>query len=69
MNTPHTLDQYSASDRFLGRRLTKTFGEWLAIAERHDTWHELPDDQRVPTIENVAAFLDDYANFQKEEGA
>jgi hypothetical protein len=66
MNTPHNLDPYSARDCFLGRRFTKTFGEWLAICERHGQWCELPDEQRAPTIENIAAFLDDYADFQKE---
>ena len=67
MNTPHTFDHYSARDRAIGKRITRSFGHWLAECERHDTWHELPDEQRVPTIENVAAFLEDYADFQKEE--
>jgi hypothetical protein len=64
---PHTLDRYSAKDRYLGRRLTFSFGEWLEKCERHDDWRELPDDKRAPTIENVAAFLDDYVAFEKVE--
>jgi len=66
MNTPHTFDHYSARDCAIGKRITLPFGAWLDKCERHDLWHELPDEQRVPTIENVAAFLDDYADFEEE---
>ena len=50
--------------KFPGRRITKSFGAWLEECERHDTWHDLPDEQRQPTLANVAAFLDDYEDFQ-----
>jgi len=65
MTTPHTFDQYAATDRAIGRRITKSFGAWLQECKRHDSWHELPDDQREPTLANVAAFLDDYTGFEK----
>jgi len=55
MRTPHTLDHYEATDRAIGRRITKSFGAWLEECERHDTWHELPDEQRQPTLANAAA--------------
>jgi len=64
MTTPHTFDHYTATDRAIGQRVTKSFGAWLEECERHDTWHELPDKQRQPTLANVAAFLDDYQDFQ-----
>lgn len=61
---PHTLDHFSARMRFPGGRITKSFGAWLEECERHDSWHELPEEQRKPTLANVAAFLDDYADFE-----
>ena len=61
---PHALDHFSAKDRSIGRRITKSFGAWLEECERHDSWHELPEEQRKPTLANVAAFLDDYADFE-----
>jgi hypothetical protein len=67
MTTPYIFDKYSALDRAIGKRVTRSFNRWLAECERHDTWHELPDAQSAPTIKNIAAFLDDYADFQKEE--
>ena len=63
-DTPHTLDHFSAQDRSIGRRITKSFGAWLEECERHDSWHEPPEEQRKPTLANVAAFLDDYADFE-----
>jgi hypothetical protein len=63
-DTPHTLDHFSARMRFPGGRVTKSFGAWLEECERHDSWHELPEEQRKPTLANVAAFLDDYADFE-----
>jgi hypothetical protein len=63
-DTPHTLDHFSAQDRAIGRRITHSFGAWLEECERHDSWHELPEEQRKPTLANVAAFLDDYADFE-----
>ena len=63
-DTPHTLDHFSARMRFPGGRITKSFGAWLEECERHDSWHELPAEQRKPTLANVAAFLDDYADFE-----
>jgi hypothetical protein len=66
MNTPHKLDHYSALDHSIGRRVTKSFGGWLEICEQHDSWHELPEDKQQPTLENVAAFLDDYRDFREE---
>ena len=63
-DTPHTLDHFSARMKFPGRRITKSFGAWLEECERHDAWHDLPDKQRQPTLANVAAFLDDYEDFQ-----
>jgi hypothetical protein len=63
-DTPHTLDHFSARMRFPGGRITKSFGAWLEECERHDSWHELPEEQRKPTLANVAAFLDDYADFE-----
>jgi hypothetical protein len=67
MNTPHIYDRYSARDCAINKRITLSFGEWLAKCERHDAWYDLPAGQREPTIENVAAFLDDYAAFEKVE--
>jgi hypothetical protein len=61
---PHTLDHFSAQDRAIGRRITHSFGHWLEKCESHDSWHELPEEQRKPTLANVAAFLDDYADFE-----
>jgi hypothetical protein len=63
-DTPHTLDHFSARMRFPGGRVTKSFGAWLEECERHDSWRELPEEQRKPTLANVAAFLDDYADFE-----
>jgi hypothetical protein len=63
-DTPHTLDHFSAQDRSIGRRITHSFGHWLEKCESHDSWHELPEEQRKPTLANVAAFLDDYADFE-----
>jgi hypothetical protein len=63
-DTPHTLDHFSARMRFPGGRVTKSFGAWLEECERHDSWHELSEEQRKPTLANVAAFLDDYADFE-----
>jgi hypothetical protein len=63
-DTPHTLDHFSARMRFPGGRVTKSFGAWLEECERHDSWHELPEEQRKPTLSNVGAFLDDYADFE-----
>jgi hypothetical protein len=53
----------SAHRTDIGRRNT-SFGAWLEECERHDSWHELPEEQRKPTLANVAAFLDDYADFE-----
>jgi hypothetical protein len=63
-DTPHTLDHFSAQDRAIGRRITHSFGHWLEKCESHDSWHELPEEQRKQTLANVAAFLDDYADFE-----
>jgi hypothetical protein len=65
MNTPHTFDQYSARDCFLNRRITKSYGEWLAICQRHDSWHEERPLGEV-SMEDIALFLDDYCDFKKE---
>jgi hypothetical protein len=67
MKTQHT--QYSARDRYLGRRIIKTLDGWIAECERHDVWHDMPDSEREPTILNIAAFLDDYTDFREERGA
>ena len=64
MTTPNTLDHFSAVDRAIGRRITRSFASWLELCTRHDAWHELPDDKQTPTLENVAAFLDDYTGFE-----
>lgn len=64
MTTPHTLDHFSAVDRAIGRRITRSFATWLELCTRHDAWHELPEDKQAPTLENVAAFLDDYTGFE-----
>ena len=65
--TTHTHNtKYSARDRYLGRRTTKTLDGWLAECERHDAWHDLPDAERAPTLLNIAAFLNDYCDFQEE---
>lgn len=65
--TPHDLDRYSAKINAVGRRTTKAFSTWLSECERHDAWHELPAEQREPTLENVKAFLDDYSDWSREE--
>lgn len=64
MTTPDTLDHFSAVDRAIGRRITRSFASWLELCTRHDAWHELPENKQTPTLQNVAAFLDDYAGFQ-----
>lgn len=58
---PHPLDRYSARDRAIGKRITKSFNGWLVECERHDEW------DGEPTLENVKAFLDDYTDWQQEE--
>jgi len=65
---PHTLDHFSARMCFPGGRVTKSFGAWLEECERHESWHELPEEQRKATLANVAAFLDDYSDFEPDEG-
>ena len=60
---PHPLDRYSARDRAIGKRITLSFGAWLEKCERSDAWH---DGDYEPTLENVKAFLDDYADWQAE---
>ncbi len=58
---PDPLDRFSAVDRAIGRRVEKSFGEWVAICEQHDAWHEQNNE---PTLANVKAFLDDYNDWQ-----
>jgi hypothetical protein len=60
---PHPLDRYSALDRAIGKRITLSFGAWLEKCESSDAWH---DSDHEPTLENVKAFLDDYADWQEE---
>lgn len=62
-NTPHNLDRFSARDRAVGKRITHSFGEWVAKCERSDAWH---DGDYEPTLANVKAFLDDYSDWQAE---
>jgi hypothetical protein len=57
---PHPLDRYSALDRAIGKRITLSFGAWLEKCEKHDEWNG------EATMENVKAFLDDYADWQEE---
>lgn len=61
------FEHYSALDHSIGRRVTYSFGGWLRLCEGHDAWHELPPERQEPNIKNVAAFLDDYRDFQREE--
>lgn len=61
---PHPLDHFSARMKFPGGRVTKSFGAWIEECKRHDAWHELPAADRTPTLQNVAAFLDDFEDFQ-----
>lgn len=64
---PHSLDRYSARDRAIGKRITKSFGAWVADCQRHGDWWNLPREKQIGTLENVKAFLDDYADWQEEE--
>jgi hypothetical protein len=57
-DTPHTLDHFSAQDALPSAAASHIHSaHWLEKCESHDSWHELSEEQRKPTLANVAAFL------------